>query len=78
MYLSVCVCRLVCVYIRASGCCSIVQLFLFYFSTMVHSQFVAIIAELDGRHEGLLVGMADVEAQAWDLADQSRGQWCNT
>ena len=45
---------------------------------MVHSQFVAIIAELDGRHEGLLVGMADVEAQAWDLADQSRGQWCNT
>ena len=76
--LFVCVGLCVCVYIRASGCCSIVRLFLFYFSTMVHSQFVAIIAELDGRHEGLLVGMADVEAQAWDLADQSRGQWCNT
>ena len=60
---------------------SIVFLFVFlvsYCSTMVHSQFEAIIAEHGGRHEGLLVGMADVKAQVWDLAEQSRGQWCNT
>ena len=36
---------------------------------MVYFQFVAI-AEHDGRHDGLLVGMADVEAQVWDLAEQ--------
>ena len=59
--------------------CSIVCFcFVFYCSTMVHAQFEVIIAEHGGRHEGLLVGMADVKAQVWDLAEQSRGPWCKT